>query len=35
MKQLLAQQVKDMEAHERKIANILSRNRVYGFLTFG
>lgn len=27
MKQLLAQQVKDMEAHERKIANILSRNR--------
>lgn len=27
MKQLLALQAKDMEAHERKIANILSRNR--------
>lgn len=27
MKQLLAQQVKDMESYERKIANILSRNR--------
>lgn len=27
IKQLLAQQVKDMEAYERKIANILSRNK--------
>lgn len=27
IKQLLAQQVKDMEAHERKVTNILSRNK--------
>lgn len=27
MKQLLAQQLKDMEAHERKVSKILSRNK--------